>query len=141
MSPAIRQPLLGGTAPRAGSVSERYSVRSARSSSWSVPSIGPVRSISRCVAKARSPPRSASGAPGGALRRQILHLSEQRRRLHPSSSSGANFKAVSRPAQLQVRTLGAIVACSIIVGVARFDRFDSLLGSIGTRCTCRRIPP
>eukprot|EP00969_Alexandrium_andersonii_P071948 3175236-Alexandrium_andersonii.AAC.1 len=26
-------------------------------------------------------------------------------------------------------------------GVARFDRFDSLLGSIGTRCTCHRAPP
>eukprot|EP00969_Alexandrium_andersonii_P033374 1457274-Alexandrium_andersonii.AAC.1 len=30
----------------------------------------------------------------------------------------------------------AILACSMNVGVTRFDRFDSLLGSIGTRCVC-----
>eukprot|EP00969_Alexandrium_andersonii_P269132 11895177-Alexandrium_andersonii.AAC.1 len=32
-------------------------------------------------------------------------------------------------------------ACSISAGAARLDRFDSLLGSIGTRCMCHRVPP
>eukprot|EP00969_Alexandrium_andersonii_P360022 15454477-Alexandrium_andersonii.AAC.1 len=35
----------------------------------------------------------------------------------------------------------AISACSICVGVSRFDWFDSQLVSIGTRCTCHRAPP
>eukprot|EP00969_Alexandrium_andersonii_P354026 15441221-Alexandrium_andersonii.AAC.1 len=30
---------------------------------------------------------------------------------------------------------------SISVGATRFDRFDSLLGSIGTRLRCHRVPP
>eukprot|EP00969_Alexandrium_andersonii_P157781 6973022-Alexandrium_andersonii.AAC.1 len=47
----------------------------------------------------------------------------------------------TRPTHIQVRTPDAILACSINVGAARFDRFDSLLGSIGTRCTCHRVPP
>eukprot|EP00969_Alexandrium_andersonii_P079882 3521626-Alexandrium_andersonii.AAC.1 len=32
--------------------------------------------------------------------------------------------------------LEAVFACSINADAARFDRFDSLLGSIGTRCIC-----
>eukprot|EP00969_Alexandrium_andersonii_P256320 11331878-Alexandrium_andersonii.AAC.1 len=35
----------------------------------------------------------------------------------------------------------AILACSANLGATRFDRFDSLLGSVGTRCTCHRVPP
>eukprot|EP00969_Alexandrium_andersonii_P150638 6661355-Alexandrium_andersonii.AAC.1 len=36
---------------------------------------------------------------------------------------------------------GAVWAFSIHVGATRFDRLDSLLGSIRTRCTCHRVPP
>eukprot|EP00969_Alexandrium_andersonii_P144073 6371309-Alexandrium_andersonii.AAC.1 len=45
------------------------------------------------------------------------------------------------PAQFQVRTPAAMLTCPIHAGAAPFDRFDSLLGSIGTRCTRRRTPP
>eukprot|EP00969_Alexandrium_andersonii_P114387 5056631-Alexandrium_andersonii.AAC.1 len=36
----------------------------------------------------------------------------------------------------RVRTPEATLACSMCVGATRFERFDSLLGSLGTRCTC-----
>eukprot|EP00969_Alexandrium_andersonii_P012464 543381-Alexandrium_andersonii.AAC.1 len=35
----------------------------------------------------------------------------------------------------------AILAFSINVGATRFDRFDSLLGSIDTLVTSHRVPP
>eukprot|EP00969_Alexandrium_andersonii_P159174 7031996-Alexandrium_andersonii.AAC.1 len=44
-------------------------------------------------------------------------------------------------AQFQVRTREAILACSITAGATRFDRFDSLLSSIGSPFTCHRVPP
>eukprot|EP00969_Alexandrium_andersonii_P367831 15471535-Alexandrium_andersonii.AAC.1 len=34
-----------------------------------------------------------------------------------------------------------MLAFSINVGATRFDRFDRLLGSIGTRYTRHRVPP
>eukprot|EP00969_Alexandrium_andersonii_P250525 11072246-Alexandrium_andersonii.AAC.1 len=60
----------------------------------------------------------------------MRHLREQQRRIHPSRASGASFEAASGPAQFQVRTPAAFLTCSIDAGAARFDRFDSLLGSI-----------
>eukprot|EP00969_Alexandrium_andersonii_P209395 9248530-Alexandrium_andersonii.AAC.1 len=59
----------------------------------------------------------------------------------PSRASGANFEAVSGPAQVQVRTPQAIFAFSINAGSTRLDRFDSLLDSIGLRFACHRVPP
>eukprot|EP00969_Alexandrium_andersonii_P237648 10490613-Alexandrium_andersonii.AAC.1 len=61
--------------------------------------------------------------------------------MHPSRASGAHSQAVLGPAQFQVRTREVIFAFSINVGLARFDRFDTLLGSIGSRLTCHRAPP
>eukprot|EP00969_Alexandrium_andersonii_P273323 12080528-Alexandrium_andersonii.AAC.1 len=61
--------------------------------------------------------------------------------MHHFRASGTSVQAVSGPAQFQIRTPRAILACSMHVGATRFDRFDSLPGSIGTRCTCRRAPP
>eukprot|EP00969_Alexandrium_andersonii_P224774 9926932-Alexandrium_andersonii.AAC.1 len=61
--------------------------------------------------------------------------------MHPSRASGTDVEAVLGPAQFQVRTPTAISAFSNIVDATRFDRFDSLLGSIGTRCTCHRVSP
>eukprot|EP00969_Alexandrium_andersonii_P027861 1215849-Alexandrium_andersonii.AAC.1 len=59
----------------------------------------------------------------------------------PSRASETNFEVISGPAQFQVRTPEAILALSIYIGATRFDRFDSLLGSIGTRFMCHRVPP
>eukprot|EP00969_Alexandrium_andersonii_P170046 7518082-Alexandrium_andersonii.AAC.1 len=61
--------------------------------------------------------------------------------MHLSGALGISFGAVLGTAQLQVRTLEAVFACSIDVGATRFDRFDSLLGSISVQCTCHRVPP
>eukprot|EP00969_Alexandrium_andersonii_P338688 14969402-Alexandrium_andersonii.AAC.1 len=61
--------------------------------------------------------------------------------MHLSRASGTKFEAVSGPAQFQVRTPEAVVALSIYDGATLFDRFASLPGSIGTRCTCHRVPP
>eukprot|EP00969_Alexandrium_andersonii_P258210 11416097-Alexandrium_andersonii.AAC.1 len=51
-----------------------------------------------CTAPPQTPPRSASGAPAGPVRRRIRHLCEKARRTHPSGASGANFEAISGPA-------------------------------------------
>eukprot|EP00969_Alexandrium_andersonii_P228820 10106290-Alexandrium_andersonii.AAC.1 len=51
------------------------------------------------------------------------------------------LQAVSGPAQFQVRTSETILARSANTCATRFDRFDSLLGSIGTRCMCHRASP
>eukprot|EP00969_Alexandrium_andersonii_P277202 12253093-Alexandrium_andersonii.AAC.1 len=61
--------------------------------------------------------------------------------MHPSRASGTNVGAGSGPAQILVRTPEASLACSIYAGSTRFDRFDSLLGSIDTRCARHRVPP
>eukprot|EP00969_Alexandrium_andersonii_P223423 9868526-Alexandrium_andersonii.AAC.1 len=49
--------------------------------------------------------------------------------------------SVSGPEQFQVRTPDAVLAFSVNGCTARFDRFDSLLDSIGTRCMCHRVHP
>eukprot|EP00969_Alexandrium_andersonii_P128266 5668080-Alexandrium_andersonii.AAC.1 len=44
-----------------------------------------------------TPPRGASSAPAGRSRRQIRHLREQRRKMHPSGALGIGVEAVSGP--------------------------------------------
>eukprot|EP00969_Alexandrium_andersonii_P197620 8730373-Alexandrium_andersonii.AAC.1 len=61
--------------------------------------------------------------------------------MHPSRDSGSDFEAVFGPAQFEFRTPEAVLDLSISIGATRFDRFDSLLGSIDTRCRCHRVPP
>eukprot|EP00969_Alexandrium_andersonii_P032100 1402618-Alexandrium_andersonii.AAC.1 len=61
--------------------------------------------------------------------------------MHHLGAPGTKSEAVSGPVQFQGRAHEAIVTGSICVGATRCDRFDSLPGSIGMRCTCRRVPP
>eukprot|EP00969_Alexandrium_andersonii_P023460 1024310-Alexandrium_andersonii.AAC.1 len=61
--------------------------------------------------------------------------------MHPSRVPGTSVEAVSGPAQFQALAPEAILAFSMNVGATRFDRLDSLVGSIGIRCTCHRAPP
>eukprot|EP00969_Alexandrium_andersonii_P095122 4201741-Alexandrium_andersonii.AAC.1 len=53
-------------------------------------------------------------------------------RIHPSRASGTDVEAIPGLAQFQVRTAEAILAVSLSVDATRFDRFNSLLGSIGS---------
>eukprot|EP00969_Alexandrium_andersonii_P302144 13355940-Alexandrium_andersonii.AAC.1 len=92
---------------------KKYSVLRVRSPLRSAPSIDSFRSIGvlRRLRRARRPASSA---------------------VHPSRTSGIYFEAVSEPAQFQARTPEAILVVSMNAGATRFDRFDSLFGSIDT---------
>eukprot|EP00969_Alexandrium_andersonii_P259040 11453374-Alexandrium_andersonii.AAC.1 len=43
------------------------------------------------------------------------------------------------PCSSRLERLKRCLACSVHVGNPRFDRFDSLLGSIGSRCPSHNI--
>eukprot|EP00969_Alexandrium_andersonii_P210362 9292731-Alexandrium_andersonii.AAC.1 len=51
------------------------------------------------------------------------------------------LRPVLGPCSSRFERLKHILAFSVNAGATRFDRFDSLPGSIGTRCTCHRVPP
>eukprot|EP00969_Alexandrium_andersonii_P331109 14635222-Alexandrium_andersonii.AAC.1 len=76
-----------------------------------------------CIRDSPSP-RSASGAPAAQFLRKVWQLREKRRRIYPSGASGTSFYFVSGPAQIQVGTPEATLACSINAGAIRFDRYD-----------------
>eukprot|EP00969_Alexandrium_andersonii_P163139 7212726-Alexandrium_andersonii.AAC.1 len=61
--------------------------------------------------------------------------------MHPSGAPMTSIEVALGAVQFQFRTPEACVGCSISGGATRSDRFDSLVGSIGTRCACHRVPP